>query len=223
MQQTRTSSENCQLKVRCPSCKKLYSIQLEAAQTQSPRFLCKGCDRFFWLPEQELLKKADGREIFGLKSQPLSSAAQKGVTQEGHAKKAATPKRLLLWKDLIDHFEDESRHESFIAFCDKEGRLTFAAERYQSVLTAVGADSLTEKYLTKVKSLVELQARDQLKTASLKRKEFAKTWGWFIALSLLGLSMIGLGYFVLHLKNVAGLGAALLFFVVTIQSYLRSH
>ena len=205
------------LKVFCPHCDKLYSVQKEVLKKTAQRFECKACEQEFWLPAIDQLSLATQGEVFGLKAPPTQNRPIVGSLP------LHTPKRLTLWKDLIDHFDDEKKHESFIAFCDREGRLDFAAERYQSVLKAVGPDVLTEKYLKKVEALLELKVKESLRRESEQIRVHSRTtMTWLIGLSVFGLCLIGVGYFVLHLRNVAGLGAAILFISLAIKSYLKT-
>ncbi len=199
-------------RVRCPSCRKLYLVQFSDIQEAKPRFECIQCHSRFWLPLEDL---GVSGEISGIpiqfKESPrkVQSSAPR-VVEKGPETEVARPLKEK-WQKVLGNYGDLVQHEEFIAICQRENDLAFAARMYGSMKQLMPSDEQTQSCLKKLAAIgtvqVEMAARPH--TPSFKRRKSR------IRIThlpyLLGAGLVVFGLITPMFRNIAGLGAALLF------------
>lgn len=125
-----------------------------------------------------------------------------------------------MWQSVLDRYEDESKHQAFIRACESEGNLTYALNRYSTILEATPYEPRARRLRESVKALMELKAR----VLAPKQGNPDKTKGWLVLHVLLigtALSLIAAGWLWPQFRNVIGFGAVLLFISAGLHFYSR--
>jgi hypothetical protein len=136
------------------------------------------------------------------------------------------PRRLRdSWKNLINHFDEASLHESFIELCRREQALDYAAYRYGRVHKACPEDEVSKAMLAKIEGLLVAAAPAAVETPSpVKKKKFRLSNFRFSNLIFaLGVGLMIAGYFWPALRNIVGVGAAVIFLGFAFRMYFPKN
>ncbi len=227
-----------EMRVRCPSCMKSYRILSEDIKEARPQFKCSDCDNSFWVPFPEALDQGEiiGFPLSWLKPRPVEAtpklSAQSMNTTKGGPHETAPDLTLIrgsasslppmdsypaphtvksMWSEVVRHYEDVSRHDDFLALCQKEGVLAYAAFQYRRVLSAVGEDEMAERQLRAVEALVEAPMASQRQVQTIKFSRTPFRLRAFHVATLVAVLLVVLGFAWPPYRNLVGMGAAVLF------------
>ena len=78
-----------------------------------------------------------------------------------------------LWKHVLDHWDDEAAHRSFLEHCRVSGRLVEAAVRYRGMKGDHARGPLAEKKLTAIAALALTRLEAERSPPRAKRASFA--------------------------------------------------
>lgn len=231
---TYETSEQMKLKLRCPSCAKLYQVDTIDIETVSPQFQCVTCDcRFTFAyppidPNQILcsIVDASGHIDFQAehKSCPKCAALSPADAEECYSCRVifsklegmpedptlrAQPSLVRKWKNLMDDFTNEEKHEEFIRDCHQMEALNFAFSKYNDMKQALGGDELCERMLRQVQRLTEVAVQVAAKESSVVNEK-VRPWTSYIipGIYILCAILILWGSFSLANRNLVGVGVA---------------
>jgi hypothetical protein len=131
---------------------------------------------------------------------------------------AAAPELKMAWEKVLSNFEDRGLHQAFVNACVVGQNLKFALSQYSRLKEVNPQDELILEFMSKVATLIEVHSMNlqahPAKTAHRPFPIFPSFVGFCGFLMLLG-------FFVPQLRNLVGLGAALLFVCLAIRSYFN--
>ncbi len=225
------------LKLRCPSCAKLYEVDSVDIETVSPQFQCLSCDcRFTFAyppmnPNHIVCSIVDalGHLTFQeeQKSCPKCAALSPVGAEECYSccvifsrlvdlptdtSLRAQPSLVRKWKMLMEDFTDEAKHEDFVRNCHQLEAMNFAFNKYNDMKQALGGDDLCERMLKRVQKLSEISVESAVKvdprSATVSK---AKSWTSYIipGIYILCAILILWGSFSLANRNLVGVGVAI--------------
>jgi len=122
------------------------------------------------------------------------------------------------WDGVMNHYEDEDVHDVFVESCQREGQLDFAAYKYRRILNAHAGDEIANKMMRKIE---EVALATSGLSAHQKRPSKKTRFRWTTILAAIGIALIGMGYGIDPLRNLMGVGMAILFFSLTLRYYFR--
>jgi hypothetical protein len=214
---------------RCPSCSKLYSVEPIKAGSEPLVFECNSCQTQFMVEAAEF----DGID---LPSRVLNQTEPiKNETPEIDANQIANeialgakPELILLWKKIIDDYEEEILHEGFIEACLKADALGYAGSKYGRILAEFPNEPLAYKMRKKIQILAaaEIDARN-LARQRAKAREAAALPPKSATLSLTSIAIVlgtilVLAGLVLHgQRNVFAVGVAMLALVIGVRFFYQ--
>ncbi len=232
------------VRARCPQCQRMYSINPKEVRESKPRFECVNCHSQFWLAFPDCLKQSEvvGFPIEWLKSDldfaesvetkecpkchkvsPLNAKDCKScglVFDKYRAKKEdvlpSSPTIEAAWKKVLDRYESEERHFSFLRVCQSEDNLSNALHRYSALIEAQPMDRLAKKMRDSAKALLENKASN-FHMKSKPKRPFLRPLGGVMV--LLSVSLLIWGCVSPEFRNMIGVGSAFLFMSIALQFY----
>jgi hypothetical protein len=98
----------------------------------------------------------------------------------------------LLWKNILENFNQDARHQEFLNFCQKKMALNLAFQKYDELRKTMNYDSMCEKYLKQIEVRLEQQFINQRNIEANskidpKRKLTERIFAW---VSLGGLALL---------------------------------
>lgn len=133
----------------------------------------------------------------------------------------AKPELILLWKGIIDHYEEAAKHDAFLNACAKHGALAYAAHKYGRILRQFPDEEIAlamRKRLvalanapmetTRVSALAGNPAREK-STDSAAPAGRLRVMGLNSIVILLGTVVSGMGIAIPGLQNMTGVGVAM--------------
>ncbi len=149
------------------------------------------------------------------------------VNSQGTADHLASAELKFLWHQAKMDYEDKSAHQKFLAACQKEDNLVYAAAQYGRILEAEPGDPMAQSMSQAVQALTSfpleregLLGRASGAKASAARPRGSWPWprlsSWIILVSSM---LIVVGYFLPALRNMVGVGAALIFLSIALRMY----
>jgi hypothetical protein len=133
---------------------------------------------------------------------------------------AKASRRLLgFWDNVMEHFENEERHQNFLKSCQDENNLDFAMSCYTRLLEAEPSNERAKRMRDSIQALVEVKI--EVHTPTRVRRNFILQIlnGFLILVSLL---LCAWGWLIPEFRNMIGFGAALLFLTVALQILFRT-
>lgn len=219
------------LRVRCPSCRKLYLVQTTDIRESKPRFACVQCHTKFWLSlaEQDLTA-----EIVGVPVQIRTSSTEKPVVSTSAPPVSSTlvaekvPPHsaglMTLWQKVLADFGSQDLHHDFVAICQRENNLPYAAFQYSQMLKLVPNDEIVNRMLGEIKALA---MTGPIAQAAAENEDQSRT-RWFVSPSRLwqlplaiATVLVVVGLMIPFFRNLVGVGAALLFLALALQWQTR--
>lgn len=233
--------ESSKVYMKCPTCSNPYSVDPLDISTDQPTFDCLACDTrfFFRWPQPFLETEVDTFAIEMTHSNPKPEPAlepqmpQESANPPAPAPAVKTPIRVQdelemdlqeKWKSLLNHWEDEWWHQSFLSFCDKKSKLSFAINKYTQYLKDHPKDELAKKMQERLKALSrsDLIRAHQVSAAPPTAKPASGSawrylrWWWPISL-VVCLTLFMVGYTQPAYRNLVGLSLALVFFMGVVR------
>lgn len=186
------SVDTVKLKLRCPSCAKLYEVESVDIETVSPQFQCMSCDCRFTFAYPPMnpanivcsIVDALGHLTFqeDQKSCPKCAAISPAGALECYSCRVifsrleglpedptlrAQPSLVRKWKLLMDDFTNEVKHEEFLLSCHQAEALNFAFNKYSEMKQALGGDDLCERMLNRLKKLSEVSVQSAIQSEAV--------------------------------------------------------
>lgn len=130
-----------------------------------------------------------------------------------------------LWTSVLEAYDQVSLHQDFVDACTKSKHLEFAAKKYRQVLEANPTDDIAQAMQKQISALTTViegaQVADQIpeKMNSRKSPKFNIT----LIILFLGGLVIGTGYLVHPLRNLMGVGVAMIFLTLALRVYFRKN
>lgn len=128
------------------------------------------------------------------------------------------------WKDLMQDYQNIGKHIAFVDRCEDLQALPFALRKYQDLQTAQPQDSVTQDMIHQV-WLRGLSKKMQASDWFRQSKVFAQSVNWNRVLKmspwLMGALFIGLGLLKYSLRNLVGIGVAILFLCLGLVLFKR--
>lgn len=258
------------LKVRCPSCAKLYEVASEDVHSETPVFQCISCESRFGFehppvdpanviaflvssPAQQarLNAQQNSEDVFAsvmaaasqqvevveptvqqVQNQDMKSCPKCGALNGRRAQECyschvlferleglpqdpnlrAQPSLVRKWKNVLDNFEDQNLHESFIKSCAELDALRFATMKYEEIKAAQGGDVLCDQMLARISSMmmVGMAQKPTMKIKNPAHEGRPKWMKWvYIGPFALSALLILWGLLSLGHRNLVGVGVAL--------------
>lgn len=179
------------LHVRCPSCAKLYQIDVSAIFSTSPHFQCVACPTKFTFefppadPERiqtraveaaaPLAGASDGQSRSGgsfpvaTRKCPKCGAESPKTADECYSCHVifekleglepglkTQPSLVRRWKELLEDYTDEHRHQAFLMACRDLDALDFARAKYEHIRQIQGQDDVADQMLLRITALKEV-------------------------------------------------------------------
>lgn len=203
------------LRVRCPSCRKLYMVQFSDIKEARPRFECVQCHSRFWLslPDMDL-----GNELAGIPMQVKETPSSprpvmaKGIVAPTHSSGLA-----IAWQKVVADFADDRAHDDFIRTAMRERNLAFAGFQYGQMLKLMPSDETTRKRVGEIQALGGqlMPPRPEERPPRMFSRRLLQ-----LPLALASV-MIVMGLLIPFFRNLVGVGAALLFLAIALQWQFR--
>jgi len=231
------SSES--MRVRCPHCRKLYLVQYTDVKESKPRFECVQCHERFWLslPDMDIqtemvgiplnVKTASGPcpKCFKLVKAGTTECPHCGVVmakmKELEFQEEPMPRSEALeqaWKKVIANYGEETAHTDFLRLAQRENNLPFAALQYGQMQKLMPGDETTDRHVNEVRALGSIMIPEPDRSSPSVTMPPNRLW----QLPLIGaVILIGVGLFVPMLRQIVGVGAALLFLALALQIQFR--
>jgi hypothetical protein len=173
-----------------------------------PEFECQNCNHSFFLTnkvnEFGLYETQSNNHVFSEcpkcdKLMPLNyeECPSCGVFIEKYQQVAEAENPMLfelnkLWKNVLENFNHDNRHQEFLNLCQKKTALSFAFQKYDELRKTMNYDASCEKYLNQIELRLEQQFMNQQRLelenkSEPKRKLTEKFFAWF---SLCGLLLL---------------------------------
>lgn len=203
--------------MRCPTCSKLYRVDLREVASQAPEFECQSCKTLFTFDDSPKHPHSIGTKLIH-KMPTLASAHQ------SHEKKKTGSSAALMrmWQDLLQDYDNLTKHLAFVDRCEDLQALPYALKRYQTLKEAQPHDEVAQQMLKKV--WLKSFERNMGRMAELSKiKMLFQKINWArvakLAPVVLGLSLILLGSLSGALRNLVGVGSAILLLTIGIRSF----
>lgn len=216
---TEKSGLKAEIRFRCPGCQKLYSTTPDAFEdaeagaakatvSHLPEFDCQNCYKPFILTQDKnefgLYETKANNHVFSecpkcTKLMPLNyeECPSCGVFIEKYQQVAQSENPMLfelnrLWKNVLENFNHDSRHQEFLNLCQKNMALNLAFQKYDELRKTMNYDTTCEKYLKQIEIRLEHQfaqqrAIDDNVKAAPKRKFTQRLSAW---VSLVGFALL---------------------------------
>lgn len=219
------------LHVRCPSCAKLYQVDVSSIFSTEPHFQCQACPALFAFdfPPADPLNVAARLVEAALPPLPVEIKKCPRCAHDNSKGSAecracgvvferletlpsgvkTQPSLVALWKELVQDFGNEEKHHAFIAACQNAQAIEYARYKYQEILKLQGRDELTETMLSRLTAAADVRLQTQEATPPawplwLKRWE---TWAWTIPM-VIAFAMVAWGFTHAGQRNTVGAGIA---------------
>lgn len=128
-----------------------------------------------------------------------------------------------LWTNVLEAYDQILLHQEFVDACTKSKNLEFASKKYRQVLEANPTDDIAksmQKQITALTTVIQgAQIADQLPKSAQKSPKLNIT---LIILFLSGL-VIGTGYLINPLRNLMGVGVAMIFLTLALRVYFKKN
>lgn len=262
------------IKVRCPECRKLYSIELSSVHSANPVFECIACKAQFSFSRDQNplggfatarivraaeldeipLRKPEMQGIFRVCPQ-CAQRNPRGRTEcmhcgiifekaelvQAHKDTKTTPALVRTYKDLLKDYENWSKHLSFVDQCEELQALPFALKKYQQLKKAQPNDQIAKKMWESIgfrmvnSAVSKSVSKTVSKTVAQAQSQypgFFTFWGdvygqipW-LRLRKLSPLIVSAGFIVIGmsssgLRNLVGMGAAILFLFIGITWFIK--
>jgi hypothetical protein len=115
----------------------------------------------------------------------------------------------VLWKEIIDDYENVERHATFIKISSIENNLAYASAQYAQLLKLMPTEERATQMIKEIEALVSIPISQSRSIRIQNVRE--KTPRWIKAAFAIGALMVAAGIFFPLLRNLTGLGAVLVF------------
>lgn len=171
-----------QLHVRCPSCAKLYQIDVSSIFSTSPHFQCVSCPTKFTFdfppddPEKIQTRAVEAAAplaaisvAIATRKCPKCGAESPKTADECYSCHVifekleglepglkAQPSLVRRWKELLEDYGDGERHQSFVMACRDLDALDFARAKYEHIRRVQGQDDVADQMLLRITAMKDM-------------------------------------------------------------------
>lgn len=124
----------------------------------------------------------------------------------------------VLWHRVLADFGNEKLHDEFFVASQKENNLAYAAALYKQMVKLMPADDMSQRRLMAIEKLGESLLPPRAAVMPRPKRGLPRVWQVPLAA---GVMLIVVGMSSPVFRNMAGVGAAFLFFAVMLQLQLR--
>lgn len=245
------------LRVRCPSCEKLYKIDTRDVRSSEPHFECFVCQSVFGfqyptekpldvpaklirqslapLPEKKDLRPMDVKscpKCLAMNAKGSKECRQCGVIFARlkdlplDSKMGALPSLVKAWQDLMSDYGNLAKHLKFVNRCEDLQAVPFALKKYQELKEAQPQDEIAQEMLHRV-LMRRFAVGADLVAEHPTVKAIAERINWIrlrkLAPWLISIALITVGLTEPDAKNIAGIGASILFITLGVHIFLKGH
>lgn len=189
------------LHVRCPSCLKLYQIDVGQIFSTTPHFQCVDCETKFTfdfpppVPDQITTRKVVERL-----ASPLSPKVKKCLKCGAESPESAIechachilfeklemianekgvytqPSLVRRWKELVQDYNNEELHQEFLGLCDQMEALEFARQKYDQIRRLQGGDVTADQMIARIEALRMVKAEQKAQNDKPKPEKPLALW-----------------------------------------------
>lgn len=234
-----TQTTPAAVKVHCPQCYKLYSVNPTQSQKGPLEFRCPNCSTIFALSVREQLsseKPLVGERLVKpsqlvksgelVKPSELVQSDLKSLEKKEPRPRFQSRELSRLWALIREDYENRDRHDRFLEAAKRENRLDECAARYRTILEALPQDEIARQMLDRINAFAlvqwkayELQGVSGVKGAKGKKRAL----GWFPVIFFLAGFVMTMGLLVEGLRPMLTIGLATLFLSLAARIYRDSH
>lgn len=131
-----------------------------------------------------------------------------------------------LWEDVLTNYENYLLHQRFVRAAYVDRSLTYAANKYASILQACPQDEMALKATKEIEALATARFEVQQPTQS---ESEPVSWGFqFRRLPFTNIIIVLCGFIIItgvllpELRNLVGFGCSVLFFIFILRYYMRA-
>lgn len=244
------------LRLRCPSCEKLYRMDTRDVKSSEPHFECLVCQSVFGFEyptssplnvPTKLIRRSqarlEGKDLrpMDVKTCPKCAALNAKGSEECRqcgvifarlnglpldSKMGALPSLVKAWQDLMSDYSNLTKHLHFVNRCEDLQAVPYALKKYQDLKEAQPQDQIAQEMLHRVlmrrfavgAGLVKDHPSVQAVVHRINWLRLRKMAPWFISMAL-----ITVGLTQPDAKNLAGIGASILFITLGLHLFLKGH
>ncbi len=116
-----------------------------------------------------------------------------------------------LWAAVLDHYEQERKHQEFILACYRAGCLYYASQKYARILNTAPTDRIALKMQNQIevfamKKQIEKPVDKKLTEKLAKKKAFSKSARLSDFAVIVGIAVTLLGFISPSFRNLVGVG-----------------
>lgn len=248
------------IRVRCPDCRKLYSIDPNDLHSAQPFFECVACKSKFSFKRDQIpmggfviaktVKPANADELQSLNLAELTNSLrecpechqnnpkarkdclrcglifEKAALAKDNDGTKAIPTLVKTYQDLLKDYQNFTKHMSFVDQCEELQALPFALKKYRNLKAVQPNDPIAKKMWDSIVFRGLLSTHKQLaKFPQIERFLTQIPWRKVMKLSplVLAMTLIVVGMASGTLRNMVGMGAALLFMIFGINWFIKGR
>lgn len=195
--------------MRCPECLKLYTADLEEITERHPKFQCQNCQMRFWVAYPESL---DQGEILGYPLEWMESSDSDGQNPYDVLNESSREPQRGVGENQGDGGKDRvgDREESWVG----DGREDRAENKVRDKVE--GRERGENK--TNQGRISSLKVRQEVSEITAKKPRFPR---WLGFMGLFCVVLIAIGLIVPGLRNLVGIGVAVLFLLIAMYRFLN--
>lgn len=226
------------LNVRCPSCKKLYQINVGQIFSTSPQFACIECESHFTFdfppadPADIATRKIErlASPVFESPKPRVKKCLKCGAESPEHSLECVSchilfeklemivnergvrtqPSLVRRWKELVQDYANEEAHDEFLRLASEMDALEFAKQKYEQIRRLQGSDEVADRMLARIEALRAVRMEQKLKAKDEKEEDLALWLKIVLALPFFAsLVLIVLGLSHAPWRNMIGTGIAI--------------
>lgn len=128
----------------------------------------------------------------------------------------------VLWKKIIDDYENSELHSEFIRLSSVENNLAYASSQYARMLQVMPHDDRASRMIKEIEAIVAVPVYSVRTHTVEKQPARGLKISWVYWCLILGVFFIGVSLVFPMFKNIAGVGAVLLFIPIAVRLKLLS-
>ena len=111
---------------------------------------------------------------------------------------------------MVTNYDSEDAHSLFLSECQKENNLAYASHRYGKIISGYQGDKKANQMIEQINEITN--AINGMVLQSNAKVKGKRRVSWFLFILTLGVSLCLTGYFLPMLRNLVGVGVAIIFF-----------
>ena len=124
------------------------------------------------------------------------------------------------WDQVMEDYSNMQGHDDFVAACQSQQQLDFAAYKYRKILNAYSGDEVANKMIKKIENIALASSG----LAQHRRRGHSPfRFRWTTIMVGLGIVLMAMGYGIEQLRNLIGVGVALIFLSLALRVTFRNN